>query len=117
MNIATYDSSHVALGAIWFLVTLPMAWLTAWELEVTVNALLNAGMGNNLPMLTTWYRNLGSLGIYLVAAVPGVLMLALRPLRQRRIVTVVLTLAVAASIHFAFLGLLAALLAYVKVSF
>lgn len=105
------------LAAIWLLVTLPLAWLAAWEMEVTVNSLRIAGMGDNLPILTNWYRDLGMFGIYLIAAVPGALMLALRPLRARRSATVVLTLAVVASIHFAFLGLLAALLAYVKMSF
>lgn len=111
------ERSHAVLAAIWLLVALPLAWLAAWELDVTVNSLGVAGMGDNLPMLTRWYRDLGTIGIYLVAAMPGALMLVLRPLRSRRIVTVTLTIAVAASIHFAFLCLLAALLAYVKVSF
>ncbi|MCP5279688.1 MAG: hypothetical protein H6935_15245 [Thiobacillus sp.] len=105
------------LAAIWLLVTLPLAWLAAWEMEVTVNSLSVAGKGSSLPMLTNWYRDLGTIGIYLTAAAPGALMLALHPLRSRRIVTVTLTLAVAASIHFVFLGLLAALLAFVKVYF
>lgn len=114
MNITPCDSSLNVLAAIWLLVTLPLTWLMAWELDVTVNSLSVAGMGGDLPMLTSWYRHLGSFGIYLIAAVPGALMLALHPLRFRRIVTATLTLAVAASIYFAFLGLLAAMLAYVK---
>lgn len=111
------ERSYAVLAAIWLLVTLPLAWLATWELEVTVNSLAVAGMGDSLPMLTRWYRDMGSIGIYLVAVMPGALMLALCPLRSRPIVTVTLTIAVAASIHFAFLCLLAALLAYVKFSF
>lgn len=111
------DNSYAVLAAIWLLVTLPLAWLAAWELEVTTNSLQLAGMGDALPILTRGYRFLGTSGIVLVALVPGVLGLALRPARASRTALIALTVVVAASIYFVFLGLLAALLAYVKVSF
>ena len=111
------DLSYAVLAAIWLLVTLPLAWLAAWELEVMTNSLQLAGMGDALPILTRWYQFLGTSGVFLVAMVPSVLGLAMRLLRSSGIVIVALTLVVAASVYFSFLGLLAALLAYTKVSF
>lgn len=111
------DKSYAVLAAIWLLVTLPLAWLAAWELEITTNSLQLAGMGDALPILTRAYQFLGTSGIFLVAVVPGVLGLALRPVRSSPAAIIALTVVVVASIYFVFLGLLAALLAYVKVSY
>ncbi len=114
-GVSVQDSSFAVLAAIWLLVTLPLAWLVAWELEVTTHALRLAGASDALPILTRGYLFLGTSGIYLVALLPGLLGLALRPSRASRVAVIALTVALVASLYFVFLGLLAAMLAYVKV--
>lgn len=108
---------YPVLAAVWLFTTVPLAWLSAAQIEITVNSLRLAGMGNGLPMLTRWYEGLGNGGIYAIALAPGLLLLILHPLRTRRMVIVMAAILVVASIYFVFLGLLAALLAYVKVTF
>ena len=110
------DRSYWVLGSLWLLVTVPMAWLSASAVELAVNSATLAGVAASLPILTGWYQQLGTSGMYLLAAVPGVLMALSFRVRSLRLAISVLTVVLGASIYLVFFGLVAAWITFVRLS-
>ncbi len=109
-----HNRAYWLLLLLWPLVVLPLTYIAAAMLE---GALQDPRLIDNhasLPLLTQWYRLVGTTGMYLISALPALLALILLPLRGRLFAVAALALALVASIYVSFGGMVAVNIAYVK---
>ena len=110
----SWTPAYWLLTLLWPLVVLPLTYLAVSVLEVVFNSPHLADGQAYWPLLTQWYQGLGSSGLYALTASPVLLSVLLAPFRKHWLAVCVLGLVEIAAIYFAFGGVIAAHIAYVK---
>ncbi len=108
-----WSPAYWLLTLLWPLVVLPLTYLAVSVLEMVFNSPHFAD-GQAYPLLTQWYQGLGSSGVYALTTFPGLLSVLLAPFRRHWLAVCVLGLGEVAGIYLAFVGVIAAHIAYVK---
>ena len=109
-----WSRAYWPLALLWPLAVLPLTYVAVAMLEGSFHDLRLIGDEASLPLLTQWYKALGTPALYAITALPAILSLILAPLRTRLFAVGALGLALVASLYLAFGGMVAAHIAYVK---